>query len=177
MEAFSFDVRIRESTENLPVKGAEIDARAIQQGKVYDDGSVRVIAFTVDHGRVKPALGYRIDYSGHSVVISGDTTFSQKVIHFAYGADCLIHVAWSVVANNPTPPSLRSLASAEDAARVFATVRPRLAVVYHYKDEKGLANAIRGAYKGSFVIAKDLMTIEIGPTITWSSGASSGTVP
>ncbi|MGA7630918.1 MAG: MBL fold metallo-hydrolase [Terriglobales bacterium] len=174
-EAFSFDVQTRTTTEGLPSKGAEIDAREIEQGKVYDDGSVRVSTFTVDHGAVKPALGYRVDYSGHSVVISGDTKFSQNLINAAKGADCLIHVAWSVGANNPTPPSLRSLASAEDAGHVFAIVRPRLAVVYHYKDGEGLANAINAGYNGSFVIAKDLMTIVIDHTITWNNGTAAGT--
>lgn len=176
VEAFSFDVGIRKSTEDPPNEGAEIDAQDIQQGKVHDDGSVRVLAFTVDHGSVKPALGYRVDYSGRSVVISGDTKFSQNLTEFAKGVDCLIHVAWSMGANNPTPPSLRILASAEDAARVFTTVRPRLAVVYHYKDEGGLAHAIRAGYKGSFVVAKDLMTIEVDRTTTWKNGTSSGTI-
>lgn len=176
VEAFRFDVQTRATTEGLPPKGAEIDAREIEQGKVYDDGSIRVSAFTVDHGAVKPALGYRVDYAGHSVVISGDTKFSQNLINFAKGADCLIHVAWSVGAKNPTPLSSRSIASAEDAGRVFATVRPRLAVVYHYKDEEGLPNAVRATYSGAFVIAKDLMTIVIDHRIVWNNGTGSGIV-
>jgi len=44
-----------------------------------------VTAFAVDHGLVKPALGYRIDFAGHSVVLSGDTRFSENLIHFSQG--------------------------------------------------------------------------------------------
>lgn len=109
---------------------------------------------------------------GHSAVISGDTKFSENLIKFAKGADCLLHAAWSANANNPTPPALRSIASAEDAAQAFTLVHPRLAVVYHYKNEADLANAIRTHYDGSFVVAKDLMTVIIGHTITWTNGQS-----
>ena len=175
VEAFRFDVQTRITTEGLPPKGAEIDAREISQGTVYDDGLVRVSAFTVDHGAVKPALGYRVDYAGHSMVISGDTRFSQNLIDFAKSTDCLIHVAWAVGANNPTPPSLRSIASAEDAGRVFALVHPRLSVVYHYRDQEGLATALRSKYCGPFVVARDLMTIVIDRTITWNNGTETGT--
>lgn len=173
LQAFAFDIRIREAApEGLPAKGAEIDAKEIEQGNVYDDGSLRVSAFAVDHGTVKPAFGYRVDYAGHSVVISGDTKFCQNLIDFASGADCLIHVAWTADWKNPTPPSMRSIASAEDAGRVFAIVRPKLGVIYHYKDEEGLWDGVHKEYKGPFVVAKDLMVIDVGRTVTCSSRGS-----
>ena len=173
-EAFSFDIGIRKSTENLPVRGAEIEARDIDQGPVAMGDGIRVTAFGVDHGPVKPALGYRIEYAGHSVVISGDTKFSENLIDFAKHADCLIHVAWMVGSKNPTPPALRSLASAEDVARVFAVAQPKLAVIYHYKNKEGLGETVRADYKGRFVIATDLMSIVIGQTITYSDGYTKG---
>jgi ribonuclease Z len=164
--AYQFDVQTREHTENLPPKGAGIDAKEIEQGDVYVHGPLRVSVFLVDHGSVKPAFGYRIDYFGHAVIISGDTKFSQNLIDFSKGADCLIHVAWLADSKNP----LRSLASGEDAGRVFAAVKPKLAVIYHYKDEEGLAEAVRARYQGPFVIAQDLMTIEIDRETTWHPG-------
>ena len=140
-QAFGFDIRIRQAAPDpLPVKGVTLDAKEIAQGEIYNDGSTQVSAFLVDHGTVKPAFGYRLDSAGHSVVISGDTKFCQNLVDFATGADCLIHVAWSADWKNPTPPSKRSIASAEDAGRVFAIVKPKLGVVYHYKDEEGLGD-------------------------------------
>ena len=42
-----------------------------REGVVYEKNGVKVTAFEVDHGdAIKPAVGYRIDYKGHSVVIS-----------------------------------------------------------------------------------------------------------
>jgi hypothetical protein len=69
---------------------------------------------------------------------------------------------------------LRSLASAEDTARVFSAVKPRLAVVYHYRDEDGLADAIAADYKRPFVIARDLTRIVIDRTVSWNIGSLSG---
>jgi ribonuclease Z len=178
VQAFAFDIRIRQAApDHLPTKGVEIDAQEVAQGKAYDEGSVRVSAFLVDHGTVKPAFGYRIDSAGHSVVISGDTKFCQNLIDFARGTDCLIHAAWSADWKNPTPPSNRSIASAEDAGRVLAIVKPKLGVVYHYKDEEGLWNAIRKECKGPLVIAKDLMTINVGNTVTWRGKSSANSTP
>src|SRR6266699_6227922 len=177
-QAFAFDIRIRQAAPDpLPAKGVEIDAKEIEQGEIYNDGSTRVSAFPVDHGTVKPAFGYRVDSAGHSVVISGDTKFCQSLVDFAKGTDCLIHAAWSAGWKNPAPPSKRSIASAEDAGRVFAIVKPKLGVVYHYKDEVGLSEAVRKEYNGPFVIAKDLMVINIGKTVTWEREPAAAHAP
>jgi len=175
-QAFAFDIRIRQAAPDpLPAKGVEIDAKEVSQGEIYNDGLTRVSAFLVDHGSVKPAFGYRVDSAGHSVVISGDTKFCQNLVDFAKGADCLLHAAWSAGWKNPTPESQRSIASAEDAGRVFAIVKPKLGVVYHYKDQEGLENAVRKEYKGPFVIARDLMVVNVGKTVTCDGKPSADT--
>lgn len=60
---------------------------------VYEVGELTITAFDVDHRPVMPAVGYRIDYKGRSVVISGDTAHDPRVISVAKGADILIHDA------------------------------------------------------------------------------------
>jgi ribonuclease Z len=178
VQAFGFDIRIRQAPPDpLPAKGVEIDAKEIEQGEIYNDGLARVSAFLVDHGTVKPAFGYRVDCAGHSVVISGDTKFCQNLVDFARGADCLIHAAWSAGWKNPAPPSKRSIASAEDAGRVFAIVNPKLGIVYHYKDEEGLEDAVHKEYDGPFVIGRDLMVINIGKTVTWEREPAAAHAP
>jgi len=168
VQAFAFDIRIRQGAPDpLPAKGVQIDAKEVAQGEIFNDGLTRVSAFLVDHGSVEPAFGYRVNSAGHSVVISGDTQFCQNLVDFAKDTDCLIHAAWSAGWKNSTPPSKRSIASAEDAGRVFAMVKPKLGVVYHYKDEEGLSEAVRKEYSGPFVIGRDLMVINIGKRVTW----------
>lgn len=167
-QAWAFDVAIRQQgPEPLLPEGALFESQEIEPGPVYVHGPLKVTAFLVDHGLVKPAFGYRVDYMGHSVVISGDTRFSANLIDYSRGVDCIIHAAWSASAVNPTPPPLRGIASAEDAGRVFAAVRPRLAVVVHYKTTHGLVHAVRSQYHGSLVLGQDLMVVEIGWNTTW----------
>jgi len=62
---------------------------------VYDKDGVKVTAFNVIHLPVKPACGYKFEYKGRSIVISGDTAYSESVAGQATGADVLIHDALS----------------------------------------------------------------------------------
>jgi ribonuclease Z len=60
---------------------------------LIDRDGVRVTAFRVDHDPVEPAVGYRFDYAGRSVVLSGDTAKSSNLETFARDADLLVHEA------------------------------------------------------------------------------------
>ncbi len=62
---------------------------------VLEENGLKVTAFTVNHAPVVPAYGYRFDYKGRSVVISGDTTKCANLVVQAPGADVLIHEAQS----------------------------------------------------------------------------------
>lgn len=60
---------------------------------VLDDGGLKITAFRVDHAPIDPAVGYRFDYRGRSVVISGDTKKSTSLVAASQGADLLVHEA------------------------------------------------------------------------------------
>ncbi len=60
---------------------------------VFDRDGLTVRAIQVNHDPVEPALGFRIDYAGRSVAISGDTTFDENFVAAAMGADLVVHEA------------------------------------------------------------------------------------
>jgi ribonuclease Z len=60
---------------------------------VLDEDGLKITAFPVDHRPIVPAYGYRFDYRGRSVVVSGDTVKSASLIAAARGADVLVHEA------------------------------------------------------------------------------------
>ncbi len=62
---------------------------------ILDDESLKVTMFTVNHAPIHPAVGYRFDYKGRSVVVSGDTTKTETTIRYSRDADVLIHEALS----------------------------------------------------------------------------------
>ena len=51
---------------------------------------LKVTAFEVNHDPIRPAVGYRFDWKGRSVVISGDTAYTQNLVENAKGADILV---------------------------------------------------------------------------------------
>jgi len=58
---------------------------------VWDQDGLRVTAFAVEHDPVRPAVGYRFEYGGRSLLISGDTKKSKNVEKQARGVDLLVH--------------------------------------------------------------------------------------
>ena len=77
-----------------PVIGQMIAKEIALQGEsatVLDDGDLKVTMFAVNHAPIHPAVGYRFDYRGRSVVISGDTTKTETTIKYSKDADILFH--------------------------------------------------------------------------------------
>ncbi len=60
---------------------------------LLDEPDLTITAFQVEHGGIAAAVGYRVDYKGRSVVISGDTSRSANLEANATGADLLVHEA------------------------------------------------------------------------------------
>lgn len=86
---------------------------------VYRSGDVEVIAFNVDHMPVYPAVGYRVNYKDRSVVISGDTIYTDSLIEHTMGADLFIcealHKEFSEIVSNASANMDSNLSSvAED---------------------------------------------------------------
>ncbi|WP_247480217.1 MBL fold metallo-hydrolase [Bradyrhizobium sp. CW9] len=133
-------------------------------------------AIEVDHAPVEPAYGYRIDYEGRSVVLSGDTRISDNLVRAAAGVDLLVHEvaspetfvragvnperAKSVVAHHVTP---------EQAGEVFERTKPRLAIYSHIvlptATADDLVPASRKTYNGPLEVGEDLMVIEVGKDV------------
>ena len=179
--AYAADIDIRMEDEKLGSAGIAISAREYERdGIVYDQSGVTVTAFEVDHGDViKPAFGYRIDYGGRRVVISGDTRFNENVIKHGSGADLLIHEVAIARADLLSEPYIQRIlahhTTAQEAGAVFARAKPRLAVFTHivFLASNRVAPATiddliaetRQTYGGRLEVGEDLMCFEIQETI------------
>jgi len=174
-QAFAFDIHIRRDVdEKLAGRGIEVVAHDIKEGIVFDEHGVKITAFLVDHGVVKPAVGYRLDYGGHSVALSGDTRVSENLIRFAQGVDVLIHegIDPEFTRNRPDHPRPEAIdaiiahhTTAEQAGEVFTRVKPRLAVYSHAPNIESMISKTRKTYSGPLEGPEDLLTIVIGEKI------------
>ncbi len=181
-QAFQYDIRIRLYDDRPPPQGVVVLAEDITEGTVYQHNGVTVTAIEVDHSPIEPAFGYRIDYAGRSVVISGDTRFSEHLISCAMGADVLIHeviVAELLRARESTHSGLMERVIAhhttpEKAGEVFARVQPKLAVFTHVipvtATEPDVFPPTRRTYSGRLELGEDLMVINIGDRVTVHKG-------
>ena len=172
--AFEFDIHVRRDIdERFSSEGIRIESHDIGEGVVFEEDGVKVTAFVVDHDPVKPALGYRVDYRGRSVVLSGDTRVSENLVKFAQGVDVLVHEAVDpdfLRSNAGNPVIAEHVIShhttGEDAGRVFTRIAPRLAVFSHAPARKELLDQARRTYAGPLQGAEDLLRIDIGNEIT-----------
>ena len=82
-----------------PLSGAGMIARPFSKPEMgastdlINEPNLRISAFAVEHAPVDPAVGYKIEYKGRSIVITGDTIKSQNIIEHARNVDLLAHEA------------------------------------------------------------------------------------
>ena len=95
--AFDYGYRVaHHGAELLPPELAPLQAETLVVGVVLERDDLTITAFSVDHSPVQPAFGYRFDYRGRSVVVSGDTVVTDGLRGAARNADLLLHDALSL---------------------------------------------------------------------------------
>jgi ribonuclease Z len=88
-----------------------MQANLMESGTAQKFGELTVASFEVNHDPIRPAVGYRFDYRGRSVVISGDAIITQGLVDAATGADLLLQDALSL-------PIVKSLETASAGTRM-----------------------------------------------------------
>lgn len=177
-KAFEYDIKIRIEDDKASPDGCKLSINEIKEGSIYEKNGVKVIAFEVDHYPIKPAFGYRIEYKGHTVVLSGDTRYSENLIKYARGTDVLIHEVvlppdtlskadprYNIVAHHTTP---------QQASKIFNEVKPKLAVYSHIsnpyvRNEQEIVKQTKANYSGPVILGEDLTTILIGDSVSVST--------
>jgi len=174
---FTDNNRLRAIGGEIAQEATRIAAHQLSEGVVYERDGVKVTAFLVNHGHVVPAYGFRVDYGGHAVALSGDTAYSPNLVSLAKGADLLIHC---VAIGSARLEQLRwdfvrrfyeYLANPETVAKILTESRPRDAVFSHISlysqadiptaTEDELTSRVRAGYDGPFVIGQDLMSFTV----------------
>lgn len=157
--ALDYNYRTAHHGETLfPPDSTGADARLILNpgpvgSAVYEENGVTVTAYNVDHSPVLPALGYRIDYAGKSVAISGDTIDTEGLRNMSQGADVLVSEVMNKSFVEDAECALRRLGD-EDNASILKDIR-----TYHI-DVEELAELAEGAGVGTLVLTHQVPAVD-----------------
>lgn len=153
---------------------------------VLDANGLKVTAFLVNHAPIEPAVGYRFDYQGRSVVISGDTVKSANLQKFAIGADLLLHealnpelvgiltqgAAQAGAANieQITKDILNYHTTPVEAAQIAQAAGVKHLVLYHVVPalplrplERMFVKGVADAFDGGVTVARDGTWVRLSP--------------
>ncbi len=160
-------IRLHGLEPSVPI-AYEIHARDVRQGEIYRDVHLRVIAFEVKHGTWAHAFGYRFEAPDKTIVLSGDTTYSDALIQAARGCDILVHEVYSQKGwERRTPQWQRYHAafhtSGPDLRKLAEKVGPKKLVLYHQlpmgEAPGQVLQEIRVHFHGDVIYGEDLQVI------------------
>ncbi|MFZ6800146.1 MBL fold metallo-hydrolase [Undibacterium sp. Di24W] len=175
-----YDIQTRIHDEGRrPLKQLIHSHELRHDGVVMQNERMKVSAARVVHPPVTPAFAYRFDHQDKSIVISGDTTYSDNLVRLAHGADVLVHEIMhtasldQLLATEPNATRLKehllaSHSTAEQVGRVATRAKVKKLVLSHfvpggypYLDDKLWLDAVRPYFDGEIIVGSDLMEIQI----------------
>jgi len=182
VKAFSWDITTRAKEKNKADSGALVIAKDIREGVIWENKEIKITPFTVRHSDfIDSALGYKIEYAGRTLILSGDTRYSENLIRYAKGADVIIHeVAAANEQTMQTSPLVNQIlgfhTSPEEAGKVFEQTKPKLAVYSHIvlltaepsippPTMNEVILRTKKTYSGAVEAGEDLLGIEIGDKV------------
>jgi len=176
---FTHDVTARVNP-TAPAAALAITVHELHDGDTAElFPGLRLTATTVEHADGNPALGYRIASADHAVFLTGDCTLTPALIKAAAHSEVLIA---NVAAGSPEQealpkwkPVFAKLLTPEQAAKLFSSASPKLAVYSHIVT-KGLAETqtdrvlrarTRAAgYTGPLLVGTDATRIVVAAAVT-----------
>ena len=166
------DIKVRSlAPENLDKRALESDVKIIFDGFKYEKNGLQIEAFSVKHEPFTHAFGFKISNDKYCAIISGDTTYSDKVIEKAKNCDLLIHeIAHASEHTLKKFPKAQGVISyhtnAAQVSEIINIVKPRLTILNHVLSLDGssdddILDIVKKNTKHKVLIAKDLMTIDL----------------
>jgi ribonuclease Z len=191
--ALDADYRVEHHGKHMLLENREVTANTIEFSNadeavtILKQGDLAVSSFLVEHFPVTPAVGYRFEYQGKILVISGDTVRHNNVERYAKDADILIHSVMNKELNSRVA-SLLQAADGENFHRggkmledtlSYQTDAPELGKLAQRAGVKKLVlthlvppprnfivtrafkKSVAEFYKGDLIVGEDLMHLEL----------------
>ena len=141
----------------------------VDDGSIYKDKNVEVIAFKNNHGDFKNSFGFLFITDDKRILFSGDTAVSANLKKYGNDLDILVHEVFSseTFVNKTKDWQIYHQAhhtSSIDLGIIAAELQPKKLVMSHIlfwgASEESILNDIGMNFSGQAIIAKDLMIIK-----------------
>ena len=166
LEAYGSDIRYRiDGSEPANETGWNVEVDEIDEGIVYKDDLVEVEAFKVNHGSWENAFGYKFTTADKTIIISGDTAPSEKLIEMAKGSDILVHEVYSQSGFDRRSDVWKNYhskhhTSTNELAEIANISKPKLLLLTHIlfwgSSEEDIIDEIGSNYSGKVIVGEDL---------------------
>jgi ribonuclease Z len=176
--------RIEHHGEHWSPNAMQATTQEFDPGVIYDEDGLKITMFEVDHEPIEHSVGYRFDYEGKSVVISGDTIKSDSLIAAAQDCDLLIHEAMNATVLQAVLPGLKRRnprggalledlmgvhTSTTEVAEIARATRAKKVVLTHLvpsiapieAQEKMFVRGMSEIYSGPIVVGRDNMIFTV----------------
>jgi len=176
LHAFEFDLRLRRLEDRVGKNIMAIEITEVSDGDVFEADGWKATAVEVEHGYVKPSLGFVFDDGKAKIMVSGDTTGCDAVRDASRGVDLLVHelmrdsesgdphddklaavpeLRRRIIESHTCPHQLGPIARTADV--------PRLALTHMSAatDDAWVRDIIANDYKGEIIMGEDLTTITV----------------
>ncbi len=176
LHAFEFDLRLRKLEERVGLDVMNVEVIEIGDGESFETDTWKATAVEVEHGYVKPALGFVFDDGMAKVMVSGDTTGCDAVTNASRGTDLLIHeLMRDSDAGDPHDEKLaafpelrRRIIESHTCPHMLGPIAkdadvPRLALTHMSAntDDAWIRGILDEDYKGEVLMGEDLMKITV----------------
>jgi ribonuclease Z len=154
----------------------------------FEKNGLKVFAFKVAHPPIDPAYGYRIEYHGKVVVITGDTIKTDNLVKHCQNADLLLCEAISFNMLNNLVAGAKKLGQVRyakiltdiqnyhmnplTAAELAKQANVKKLVLVHItpplpsgKAEENYLTGVNEAFDGKVILGKDRMKFHLDPKI------------
>lgn len=175
LAAWHEDIEERISTETWQPRNYgdtyKVNVHEISSGVIYKDANVTVTAFPTKHA-FPETYGYRFDTADRSIVISGDTTYSQTTIDACHGCDVLVHevqtLEWLAKRPDFQPYATKYHTTTTQLAEIASKAKPHLLIISHASivlrpglrpqasSPEQVLKEVRSGYSGDVVVGRDL---------------------
>ena len=163
--AVDADFRINGIQPVANSEGFRISHQNIAPGILFQKEDLTIEAFLVNHGDINPAFGFKVTTEDLSLVISGDTAYSDVIAEKARGVDILFHEVISRQGLEQNSPGFQRYhnsvhTTSDEVARLASIAQPKKLVLYHGlfygTEESSVIEEIEALYNGNVFLANDL---------------------